>query len=691
MKEFKHDVTDESLPEALAVRGDPCSTACSVNPAAATWSIMDKGTRAEHIAIRNGNKTPASRSKDSLIYSFSGVADAFSCSSSYSSPVHLNQTTEDIVCTSPPSSNNSLSNYPVSSGADPDEKWRPGNWLMAGKRDDQDYATEFQDSYVYSNISSFILPAETHQTSNQSETTFTTSETRLHIPKDVLDSSQDTQYFVSRVADYNSVNFYGVGMYPPISQNYLETSDPSKTSNSIFLNDESRISPISEEPSKTVTFNRQPVNDIFALPLNQRLSQHSELHVSPNIKREARDSSYFTAHNLNDSEHHDSDGTSNPMTDAEESEQLSNKSYRTLIFSESCSWPAGVNGTSSPLRGAPLNSGMMGHDPIPMLCATRGSKETDCLFQQQLWEIISSGISVSNGMEHKTILDELVRDSFPRIGKNGLEFEYDPLHIGPIPISTSAIMEITKHWPKDGKRSSKNFFRYKDSQTCDKNLLVQLQVAMKAICSRPPRRNNRFPALQLVADGTTSQPSTHNMSEWRPDISPMNSGHIPSSETRRIRNPNPPEEFKASQHSRRRDNIYDAKWVTGEGSKKAGWCENCVNGGFHLLKNSGYLYHKNHYHGIYPGGRVFEDPIFIRRKPERESKWEGLCGICYYWIDLDHNEETPWKTWFRHYKQCAHEYDEYWKLIQATQIPVRFCELEFIGGKGRDYEQAIKK
>ena len=96
------------------------------------------------------------------------------------------------------------------------------------------------------------------------------------------------------------------------------------------------------------------------------------------------------------------------------------------------------------------------------------------------------------------------------------------------------------------------------------------------------------------------------------------------------------------------------------------------------MKNSGFLYHKNHEHGVFPQGYVFEDPLVIRRKMIREARWEGQCGICYHWIDLDHTERKNWGTWYRHYKLCCTEYEELKKIVRASGVPLDMIEVEYL-------------
>ncbi|ODQ66212.1 hypothetical protein NADFUDRAFT_40860 [Nadsonia fulvescens var. elongata DSM 6958] len=124
------------------------------------------------------------------------------------------------------------------------------------------------------------------------------------------------------------------------------------------------------------------------------------------------------------------------------------------------------------------------------------------------------------------------------------------------------------------------------------------------------------------------------------------------------------------------DHGYEPKYIRYDFTLKQAWCSYCPNGGFFFTKNSGYLYHRNHDHGQLPGGGIMEEPLVIRNKIMSPFKQnvdarlcEGLCGICFHWVDVDHvNQDSikNWGTWFRHYKNCVNEYQDAKRIIELA-------------------------
>lgn len=307
---------------------------------------------------------------------------------------------------------------------------------------------------------------------------------------------------------------------------------------------------------------------------------------------------------------------------------------------------------------------------------------------QSCIDTIQSAISYS-GQEHLTVLDSniykcpiLNSSTSSHISKSGIPIQ---LAEPDYPQPDSQIKEIINQWQPRFPKTDQ-FFRIEDKKGESFNL-EELKEVIKILSSRPPRRINYYPAHQLCTYGDIGNGQT--VSEWS---SQGTVTHSKSSETRKAVNVDPSKlksdnEVPPHLNSKRRpNNAYDPTWVRKSGKQKEGWCDHCENGGYHLMKNSGYLYHKNHEHGIFPNGNVFEDPLVIQRKIERESKWEGLCGICYQWIDLDHTERKHWGTWYRHYKQCANEYEEFRKVLSATGAPIELLEIEYRPFMSKTYE-----
>jgi hypothetical protein len=242
---------------------------------------------------------------------------------------------------------------------------------------------------------------------------------------------------------------------------------------------------------------------------------------------------------------------------------------------------------------------------------------------------------------------------------------------------------------------TENFFRMDNKKGLSFSL-EELKEGLDILMSRPPRRINNYAARQVLTDVTYGQ--GRGVTEFNQNIAPL---HVPSESTRKVSRLSPagicpvvgadgqldiPEQSSYNSIpskdipylNTKKSSQYDPCYCRRQGIQKEGWCGICKKGGWFLMKNSGYLYHQNHEHGIFPGGYIFEDPLVIRRKISREARWEGLCGICYHWIDLDHTERKLWGTWYRHYKLCVNEYEEIKKLLRATCAPVELIEIEYI-------------
>lgn len=242
---------------------------------------------------------------------------------------------------------------------------------------------------------------------------------------------------------------------------------------------------------------------------------------------------------------------------------------------------------------------------------------------------------------------------------------------------------------------TENFFRMEDKKGLSFSL-EELKEVLDILMSRPPRRINNYAARQVLTDVAYGQ--GRGVTEFNQNVAPL---HVQSEVTRKVSRLSPagicpvmgadgqmdtsePIPYNSMSPkdvpylNTKKSNQYDPCYCRRQGIHKEGWCGICKNGGWFLMKNSGYLYHQNHEHGIFPGGYIFEDPLVIRRKVSREARWEGLCGICYHWIDLDHTERKLWGTWYRHYKLCVNEYEEIKKLLRATCAPVELIEIEYI-------------
>lgn len=249
-------------------------------------------------------------------------------------------------------------------------------------------------------------------------------------------------------------------------------------------------------------------------------------------------------------------------------------------------------------------------------------------------------------------------------------------------------MKWTSSRPK-----TENFFRMEDKKGLSFSL-EELKEALDIIMSRPPRRINNYVARQLLTDATYGQGrgvtefnsnqinSLHSLSmKTRQLGSLVPAGCVPTSAGQVVQNVH----YSISRDdmpfvNNKKTNKYDPYYCRRQGIYKEGWCGYCKMGGWYLMKNSGYLYHQNHEHGIFPGGYTFEDPLVIRRKVIRETRWEGLCGICYHWIDLDHTDRKLWGTWYRHYKLCVNEYEEIKKLLRSTAAPIELVEIKYRPG-----------
>lgn len=250
-------------------------------------------------------------------------------------------------------------------------------------------------------------------------------------------------------------------------------------------------------------------------------------------------------------------------------------------------------------------------------------------------------------------------------------------------------MKWTSNRPK-----TENFFRMEDKKGLSFSL-EELKEALDIIMSRPPRRINNYVARQLLTDATYGQ--GRGVTEF--SSNQITSLHSLSYKTRQpcglapagsalYTSPEGSQDIVQSVHytisqddipfvNSKKSNKYDPHYCRRQGIYKEGWCGYCKMGGWYLMKNSGYLYHQNHEHGIFPGGYTFEDPLVIRRKVIRETRWEGLCGICYHWIDLDHTDRKLWGTWYRHYKLCVNEYEEIKKLLRSTSAPIELVEIKY--------------
>lgn len=296
-----------------------------------------------------------------------------------------------------------------------------------------------------------------------------------------------------------------------------------------------------------------------------------------------------------------------------------------------------------------------------------------------------------------------------RIGKGDIGINFAQPEVGrgiPMQLSLPEGLSLVIDSRQKGEVES-NFVSWKQLRTKPEHFfrmedrhgqifsLEELKEALDIIMSRPPRRINRYSCRQLMTEMNFSNGrgitefNTHEMTlhmlsnQTRVEYNTLPLGAVPndnsipmSDEVKEIISNISPEDLPYQ--NSKKGSIYDPIWCRRTGVGKEGWCNHCKDGGWYLMKNSGFLYHKNHEHGIFPQGYVFEDPLVIRRKVIREARWEGQCGICYHWIDLDHTERKNWGTWYRHYKLCCAEYEEIKKIIKASGLPLDLIEVEYM-------------
>ncbi|KAM0756653.1 hypothetical protein T439DRAFT_376808 [Meredithblackwellia eburnea MCA 4105] len=118
--------------------------------------------------------------------------------------------------------------------------------------------------------------------------------------------------------------------------------------------------------------------------------------------------------------------------------------------------------------------------------------------------------------------------------------------------------------------------------------------------------------------------------------------------------------------------LYGPRWSKGTRDEKVGLCPICVEpvarGGegdekWLHLRNSSYLYHMNHHHGVSKAtGLPFSPPKSARTVPQdarrgyRDSMLEGLCHNCEDWIPLLTAKQVetaiPELIWWKHAKAC---------------------------------------
>ena len=146
--------------------------------------------------------------------------------------------------------------------------------------------------------------------------------------------------------------------------------------------------------------------------------------------------------------------------------------------------------------------------------------------------------------------------------------------------------------------------------------LEELKEGLDILMSRPPRRINNYAARQVLTDVTYGQ--GRGVTEFNQSIAPL---HVPSESTRKASKLSPagicpvvvqmvnlihPRKFHTIASLRKdvpylntkKSNQYDPCYCRRQGIHKEGWCGICKKGGWFLMKNSGYLYHQNHEHGI---------------------------------------------------------------------------------------------
>lgn len=347
-----------------------------------------------------------------------------------------------------------------------------------------------------------------------------------------------------------------------------------------------------------------------------------------------------------------------------------------------------------------LATGIQGQ---PELCRQRQGENNPCTisreeFVTELASVIDYCVGTIKEAEQNRVSksDIGINIAQPEIGR-GIPMQLSLPEDVPLIIDNRQKTELDNTFSswKPLRTKPEHFFRMEDrhGQTFS---FEELKEALDIILSRPPRRINRYCSRQMLTDVSygqgrsvtefnSSQDMTLHMLSSNTRIEyntvPMGamsldiSGDMGEEAKQLVHNMNP--EDIPYQNSKK-GSIYDPIWCRRTGVNKEGWCNHCKDGGWYLMKNSGFLYHKNHEHGVFPQGYVFEDPLVIRRKMIREARWEGQCGICYHWIDLDHTERKNWGTWYRHYKLCCTEYEELKKIVRASGVPLDMIEVEYL-------------
>ncbi|KAF2721170.1 hypothetical protein K431DRAFT_73745 [Polychaeton citri CBS 116435] len=93
--------------------------------------------------------------------------------------------------------------------------------------------------------------------------------------------------------------------------------------------------------------------------------------------------------------------------------------------------------------------------------------------------------------------------------------------------------------------------------------------------------------------------------------------------------------------------IYTARWVRGESTKRQGWCGYCQT--WLELKNSTYWYHLHYSHGIScTTGKLMEPPLHLRL---RNNSWDAYCAACQDWVSLGSGEKGR-TSYYRHIYKC---------------------------------------
>lgn len=347
---------------------------------------------------------------------------------------------------------------------------------------------------------------------------------------------------------------------------------------------------------------------------------------------------------------------------------------------------------------------------FPGLYSGRGNpmdEENQVVSGQEILEQVISAIyaAIGTNMDLASYMSPITDISITEAGREpsrGIKKQLD------LPDGVSLIMdarhkqEIEQTFMKwtSNRPKTENFFRLEDKKGLSFSL-GELKEALDIIMSRPPRRINNYVARQLLTDVTYGQ--GRGVTEF--NSSQLTHLHSLSKETRQpgglapagsspFAVPGGSIDVVQSVHYKishedtpfvnsKKSSQYDPYYCRRQGIHKEGWCGYCKMGGWYLMKNSGYLYHQNHEHGIFPGGCIFEDPLVIRRKVIREARWEGLCGICYHWVDLDHTDRKLWGTWYRHYKLCVNEYEEIKKVLRSTCAPIELVEIKYTPGDNK--------